>query len=132
PLVHGASHGAGRPPTHRTPAPPPGRHPPGRPHEKTTLQQLKKGGPAAGMMEGMDYETQTVELGPLARLLLYSDGVYEIDRPGAPMWKFREFADYLAGLHRQEPIADRLLAAVRELHGSDVLADDFSFLEVWL
>jgi sigma-B regulation protein RsbU (phosphoserine phosphatase) len=99
---------------------------------ETTLQQLKKGGPAAGMMDGMDYETQTVELGPFARLLLYSDGVYEIDRPGAPMWKFREFAEYLAGLPRQEPVGDRLLAHVRGLHGSDILADDFSFLEVWL
>ncbi len=97
-----------------------------------TLHQLKAGGPAPGMMDGMDFESETVELGPFARLLIYSDGVYEIDQPNRPMWKFREFVDFLAELPRQEPIAERLLAHVRGLHGSEILADDFSFLEVWL
>jgi phosphoserine phosphatase RsbU/P len=98
---------------------------------ETTPHQLKKGGPAPGMMDGVDFAAQTIELGPFARLLLYSDGVYEIDRPNAPMWKFKEFVEYLGGLPSTEPIAERLLAHVRNLHGSDSLADDFSFLEVW-
>lgn len=73
-----------------------------------------------------------MELGPFARLLIFSDGVYEIDRPDNPMWTFREFVEYLTTLPRDEPIADRLLTHVRELHGLEMLADDFSFLEVWL
>ena len=100
--------------------------------DQATLHQLKSGGPAPGMMEGMDFESQTMELGPFARLLIFSDGVYEIDRPDNPMWTFREFVEYLTTLPRDEPIADRLLTHVRELHGLEMLADDFSFLEVWL
>ncbi len=100
--------------------------------DQATLQQLKTGGPAPGMMEGMDFDSQTLELGPFARLLIFSDGVYEIDRADGPMWTFREFVQYVETFQLEEPIADQLLAHVRQLHASDVLADDFSFLEVWL
>ena len=31
-----------------------------------------------------------------ARPLVYSDGVYEIERPGATMWQHAELVDYLA------------------------------------
>jgi hypothetical protein len=37
--------------------------------------------------------------------------------------------DHVSGLPRDEPVGDRLLAHVRQLHGADVLADDFSILE---
>jgi phosphoserine phosphatase RsbU/P len=99
---------------------------------EAALHRLKSVGLAAGMMEGMDYDAKVVELGPFARLVLYSDGVYEIAQPDGSMWSFQEFADFVSGLPREEPIADRLLAHVRQMHGSDVLADDFSVLETWL
>jgi sigma-B regulation protein RsbU (phosphoserine phosphatase) len=94
------------------------------------LHQLESVGFAAGQIEGTEYDTQRIQLGPFARLLLYSDGVYEIDRPGRPMWKYKEFVEFVSTLPREEPVADQLLAHVRQLHGSDLLADDFSVLEV--
>jgi sigma-B regulation protein RsbU (phosphoserine phosphatase) len=100
--------------------------------DQVTLHQLTTGGTAPGMIEGMDFDSQTLDLGPFARLLIFSDGVYEIDRPDSPMWTFREFVQYVETLQLEEPIADQLLIHVRQLHASDVLADDFSFLEVWL
>jgi phosphoserine phosphatase RsbU/P len=99
---------------------------------ESSLQELDSVGLAAGIAEGMDYDTKVIDLGKFARLLVYSDGVYEIDRPGAPMWTMQEFITYLSGLPREESAGDLLLAHVRRLHGTDVLADDFSFLEVWL
>jgi sigma-B regulation protein RsbU (phosphoserine phosphatase) len=96
------------------------------------LQQLGAAGLAAGMMEGMDYDTQVVDLGAFARLMLYSDGVYEIARPDGTMWKLQEFVDFVSVQPRESPVADRLLGHVRELHGSDMLADDFSVVEVWI
>jgi sigma-B regulation protein RsbU (phosphoserine phosphatase) len=110
-------------------------HPPGLLHTgpsaaEAALQQLESVGFAAGMIEGAEYDTRVVELPPFARLLLYSDGVYEIARPGQPMWKFQEFVEFVSGLPRQEPVGDHLLAHVRRLGGSEVLADDFSVLEV--
>jgi sigma-B regulation protein RsbU (phosphoserine phosphatase) len=97
---------------------------------EASFHPLKSVGVAAGMIEGTEYDTQSVELGPFARLLLYSDGVYEIDRPDGPMWKWKEFAEFVSGLPREESCADRLLAYARQLRGSELLADDFSFLEV--
>ncbi len=96
----------------------------------SALQQLESQGPGVGTIEGMEYDTQTVALGPFARLLLYSDGVFEIDRPGLGMWKMRDFLEYISALPREEFLGDRLLAHVRRLRESDVLGDDFSFLEV--
>jgi sigma-B regulation protein RsbU (phosphoserine phosphatase) len=95
-----------------------------------TLRQLQSVGLAAGMIESTEYETQVVELGPFSQLMLYSDGVYEIARPGQAMWKFQEFVDFVSGLPRAKPVADELLAHVRQLSGLEVLADDFSVLEV--
>jgi sigma-B regulation protein RsbU (phosphoserine phosphatase) len=94
------------------------------------LQKLKSSGFAAGMVEGTVFESRTVELGPFARLLLYSDGAYEIARPDGPMWTVAEFIEFVSGLPREAPWADQILAHVRRLHGSDLLADDFSVLEL--
>jgi phosphoserine phosphatase RsbU/P len=95
------------------------------------LHQLKALGLAAGMIEGSDYDAQMVELGAFARLLLYSDGVYEIARPDGSMWRLQEFVEFASRLPSDNPVADRLLGHVQQMHGSDVLADDFSVLEVW-
>jgi phosphoserine phosphatase RsbU/P len=97
---------------------------------EATLHQLKSAGLAAGMIEGMAYDTKTIQLGAFARLLVYSDGVYEIARPDGSMWRIQEFVDYVSALPSEEPVGDRVLAHVRQQHGSDVLADDFSIVEV--
>jgi sigma-B regulation protein RsbU (phosphoserine phosphatase) len=65
-------------------------------------------------------------------LILDSDGVYEIDRTDGSMWKYQEFVDHVSALPRQDSAEEQMLGHVRQLDGSDVLADDFSFLEVWL
>jgi sigma-B regulation protein RsbU (phosphoserine phosphatase) len=93
-------------------------------------KELGSEGPAAGMVEGMDFDSKTVELGPFAHLMVYSDGVYEIAKPEGGMWHWREFVDYISALPREGQTADRLLDHVRRMQGSDALADDFSFLEV--
>jgi sigma-B regulation protein RsbU (phosphoserine phosphatase) len=93
-------------------------------------QQLKCVGVAAGMIEGTAYDTREIELGPFARMLLYSDGVYEITRPDGTMWKLREFVEFVSGLPSGEPTANRVLQEVRQIRGSELLVDDFSFLEV--
>jgi sigma-B regulation protein RsbU (phosphoserine phosphatase) len=97
---------------------------------RASLQKLESCGFAAGMIEGTAYDSRTVELGPFARVLLYSDGVYEIDRPDGPMWTMKEFIDFVSGLPCDAPWADQILAHVRRLHGLDILADDFSVVEL--
>jgi phosphoserine phosphatase RsbU/P len=92
---------------------------------------LEADGPATAMFEGMTYETATVPLGPFAMLLVYSDGVYEIEKADGVMWQDEEFVEFVAKLVRaKEPVRDKLLTYVRQLGRSEVLADDFSMIEV--
>lgn len=100
--------------------------------DQTTLHKLRSVGLAAGMMEGMDYDTHEVELGAFAQLALYSDGAFEITRPDGSMMKIQELIDFFSSQPREQPAAQRLLAHVRQMQGHDLLADDFSVLEAWL
>ena len=64
-------------------------------------------------------------------MLVYSDGAYEIESPAGVMWKHQEFVSFLSTLPRDgAPLGERLLEHVRQMHGSDLLADDYSVLEV--
>jgi sigma-B regulation protein RsbU (phosphoserine phosphatase) len=95
------------------------------------LQELTTTGPVVGMLPpGMPFEAEKVSLGPYARLLIYSDGVYEIEKPDGEFWLREEFVEYVRGLPAEGPTLDPLLAHVRELRGGPVLADDFSAIEV--
>jgi sigma-B regulation protein RsbU (phosphoserine phosphatase) len=95
------------------------------------VRELDSVGPGVGMVPEMPFETVTAEVPPGARLLVYSDGVFEIAQPGGPMWTYREFTAHIAPLAAAGgPVIDPHLAFVRRLHGGDVLGDDFSFLDV--
>ena len=95
------------------------------------LEKLEADGLAIGMIDDMPYSTTTVDLDKFARLLVYSDGVYEIQKPDGNMWQHAEFAEFITGLRAEgEAVGDRLLAHVQQLGGSTILEDDFSILEI--
>ncbi|HEY1599400.1 MAG TPA: fused response regulator/phosphatase [Pirellulales bacterium] len=95
------------------------------------LEKLESDGLAIGMIDGMPYSTTTVALDTFARLLVYSDGVYEIQKPDGNMWQHADFANFISGLRAEgEAVGDRLLAHVQELGGTTILEDDFSVLEI--
>ncbi len=96
-------------------------------------QELGTTSPVVGMLPpGMPFEANEVELGPGARLFVYSDGVYEVEKPDGEMWLREELVAYLCAQPHDGPILDALLAHVRELRGGPTLADDFSALDVRL
>lgn len=106
-------------------------HPPALLWHDGTVQQLEADGPAAGMMPGMPYDSRTVPVPPGARLVVFSDGVYEVEQAATgEMWPFEDFLAYLGGLMGQDGLIDTQLAHSRALAGSDTLADDFSMLDV--
>jgi sigma-B regulation protein RsbU (phosphoserine phosphatase) len=83
------------------------------------------------MMDGADYPTQTVALGAYTRMLLYSDGAYEIELADHSMWKHADFVDYLTSIPETAGfVADVLLEHIRVLGGAEILPDDYSVLEV--
>ena len=112
-----------------------GGHPPGLLWNGSTVTQLEADGPGVGMIPDMPFETRTVDVPVDARLLIYSDGVFEIEKPRAvDMWQY-------AALHRPHYAGDfgprrgldrpppRQFARETCTAG-DVLGDDFSMLEV--
>jgi len=92
--------------------------------------------PSSGMMIGFmseqEYPAKSCEVAAGARLLIFSDGVFEILRDGEPVWDMEACIEYLAKRStRGGALMDELLAHVRTLHGSHELADDFSILEAY-
>ncbi len=99
---------------------------------EATLATLDSTDPLIGMLPpGTPFETRSIALGTYATLLIYSDGAFEIETPEGDMWKHQDFVRFLSTLERDDgSLGERLLAHVRLRHGSDLLADDYSALEV--
>lgn len=96
---------------------------------QVNVKQLEPQGPAIGMIDGFPFEKDVCELGPYARLFLFSDGVFEISIPNAPMWRFDDFVEYLTAQPvNAEGLLDDIVNHVRNLYGAETLADDFSLL----
>jgi sigma-B regulation protein RsbU (phosphoserine phosphatase) len=84
-----------------------------------------------GGMPGMQYRKEECVIEGPCRLYIFCDGAFEITRPDESIWQFDEFVDYLVEhLDGDEPVMDRVFRHIREMSGSDVLDDDFSFVEV--
>ena len=112
-------------------------HPPalytGASEAEAHVQTLEADGLAIGMVEDIPYSTSEVQFGPYARLLIYSDGAYEIEKTDGEMWKHSEFVEFVSSLPTDAgPVADRLLAHVHQLGDSQILDDDFSIVEARL
>jgi sigma-B regulation protein RsbU (phosphoserine phosphatase) len=66
-----------------------------------------------------------------SRLYVFSDGVYEVDSPDGNMWTLEDLQNFLcssAAGSGQE--IDALWKNLQQMHGSEVLEDDFSLLRV--
>jgi sigma-B regulation protein RsbU (phosphoserine phosphatase) len=95
------------------------------------LRQLDSHGLVVGIMPGQEYTTDVVAVPSGSRLLLYSDGVFEIQIGDKIMWSIDDFIEYFGQLPDEgTPRLDRVLAKARALKGSDALDDDFSIVEL--
>lgn len=95
------------------------------------LGLLDADGPAIGMVPELPYDTRTVPVAPAARLLVYSDGVYEIEKADDTMWQHNEFVTHIGPMVGADPdLLDHHLAFVRGLCGAAALGDDYSMMEV--
>jgi len=92
---------------------------------------LESTGMMMGLMRGSEYPPESREVPADSRLLIFSDGIFEIIRDGDVVWDLHACIDYLAARHAREGgLMDALLAHVRELRASHELEDDFSIVEV--
>ena len=90
---------------------------------------LESQSPPIGWDMGLPFETSSVAVASGARLFIFSDGVYEIEKTDGENWCFDDFRQFMATMPAGIDVMDHLLAHVRQLHGSNTLGDDFSILE---
>jgi phosphoserine phosphatase RsbU/P len=115
-----------------------GGHPPsllftGTSAEEASLEVLEAKGPMIGAVPDLEFETASTTLGAFAKLCMYSDGVYEIERIDKSMWPFNEFIEFMKkGPHDAENDSkmDRLIAHDREIQGREDFIDDCSIVEL--
>ena len=112
-----------------------GGHPPafllsGTAPDQAEFSQLKSAGPMVGAIEDLEYAMVSCEVGPYARLILYSDGIYEIEQPDGLMWPFESFEKFLGGAARSgKSTLDPMLEQARAIGGRETFVDDFSMIE---
>ncbi|HEY5707577.1 MAG TPA: SpoIIE family protein phosphatase [Terrimicrobiaceae bacterium] len=109
-----------------------GGHPPSivlLPGERDPLL-LPSSGLMMGVLRGVDFPAQSCHIPAGARLLIFSDGVFEIFRDGCSAWNLDACIAYLSDLAEQPgTLMDDLLDHVYRLRGSPRLDDDFSIIE---
>jgi sigma-B regulation protein RsbU (phosphoserine phosphatase) len=108
-------------------------HPPSFLYAENVVHQLEADAPAVGMVPELPYDTRTIAVPAGSRLLVFSDGIFEIEQRDGVMWPFADFLARMATeLTLEGDLIARHLAFVRELGGQEVLSDDFSILDVRL
>lgn len=89
------------------------------------LRELRARGMPLGLMEGMCYEEELVELGAGDHILLYSDGLVEAHNTRREMFSFDRLADLVGGATRGgQALVDRLLAELAAFTGPGWAQED--------
>lgn len=85
-----------------------------------------------GAMPGDIYEMDSCVVPPDGRLFVFSDGTYEIQKPGqTDMLTLEEYAQYIAKMPRGSSYGlDDLIADLRKVQGHPAFEDDFSIFQV--
>ena len=84
-----------------------------------------------GAFPKVQFEGAETQVPKDSRLYLFSDGVYEVERPDGTMWSFEELQDFLTR-PPAEPgkEIETLYKTLQGLHSDATLDDDFSLLRL--
>lgn len=86
--------------------------------------------PPIGCMDESIYTEESHTVSPGSRLLVLSDGVYEILRPDQRTETWKDFLASFSSTQVQSLTPAQRLRRAQELHGAELLEDDFSLVEV--
>ncbi len=90
---------------------------------------------AVGLFEESTYDVESLEVGEGGCLLVYSDGLYEVPRPGGVMGSLSEFMDlveHCRGLLADDNGLDRLLSQIHDFTANAPFTDDYSVIRALL
>ena len=90
------------------------------------------GGIALGVVDGIEYTQETVQLAPGEALVLYTDGVTEAMNEGGEEFGLERLSDVLASNPTNDPkeINQAIFSAVRAFAGSAPQSDDITCLTI--
>lgn len=87
-------------------------------------------GPVIGALPNAEFPASSFPIAPGARLLIFSDGAFEIRHEREMTWNLSECIAFLTEVaQRDGNLMDELLERARRLRGSSQLDDDFSVIE---
>lgn len=121
-IWYGVFHGSSRQLTYSS-----GGHPPALLFSENSVSSLRTNGPLMGARAATRYESATTQVHPGDRLLVYSDGCYEIEKKLGGLWTLDEFREFM---HKDKTNLDKLVKHVREIGEKDEFEDDFSIFQV--
>lgn len=92
-----------------------------------TVRELECPGPPIGVAPDFEFETLKTTVLPGASLFLYSDGAFEVFPEPGKVWGVDGIRRFMSAEDmKSASCLDRLLAKVKSMTVSEVLADDFS------
>jgi len=112
-----------------------GGHPPGlllngANAAEARLEPLQPEGPIIGIGNVLPFENTTVDVKAFARLLIYSDGAFEIAKPDGEMTGYEEFTDFVSQHAGGDKLMESILERARTVGGKDILVDDCSLMQI--
>ena len=110
-----------------------GGHPPavlftGADRNSAEIKQLSTPCLVVGAMPGIAYKSASCDLQDYAEIFVYSDGVYEVNKPDGTMLDRDEFIEKLA--EQVGSPLQQIFQFVRNLQNSDQFEDDYSILQI--
>jgi phosphoserine phosphatase RsbU/P len=93
------------------------------------VQQLKTPGKPIGMLPDARYVSASCTLLMPSRLLLFSDGLYEIRQPGGKIWNLDRLITWVTQQSMGDQSAVAMLRQIQSLTGATTFDDDISLLQ---
>jgi len=113
-----------------------GGHPPAilidsKGQNEDNLKLLKTPNYVIGGISDLIFSRDECYIQENSKLYIFSDGVYEVENKDGIMWSFKEFQRYMRKITLDgNAILDKVYSHVKNINVNDVLADDFTILEV--
>lgn len=94
------------------------------------IEKLTTSGPPIGTFPGTAFSVQHTALQPFNRLVVFSDGAYEIVRPDGSMVTLEHFIRHIAQQTAAAGDLAATLAHLQDLRGSSPFEDDLALMEI--
>ena len=100
-----------------------------KPDLTTELLELT-GGVALGVMQGLEYQENTVTLEPGSMIVFYTDGVVEAERANKELFEMDRFCEIFQGgtFKDAKEVTNEIFKTVREFAGENSQSDDITCL----